>query len=478
MIGLPANIFFGTGIPTIILVLKQKRQNTDVLMVDASKHFIKVGKNNKLRASDIKRLTDTVINREAAPKYAKVVSRDDIRNNEYNLNIPRYVDSSANAESWDIYASMFGGIPKKEVQELDHYWQVFAGLHDDLFTETSSDYVALNAGDVKKAISNHADVKAFISTFTAAFGDFGAFLKQELLTDMDKVKLSRQEAVLSKELFSRLEPIHLIDKYEAYQLLSDSWADIEIDLEVLQTEGFAVSKQVDPYMVTKKVKGKEQEVQEGWVGHIISFELVQKYHLREAFQALRQKENRLVEIGSEYESMLESLGEEEKEAETVKESGDGFVNAAVVKEAKLLRAEVKQSGAFAEESYEAKILAVDKLITEEKALKKAVKDEAEKLHLLTKTTIEGLSDEQVLELLELSWIKPLLTAINKLPETVINELTSQVQALADKYAVTYADVSREIGQTEKALSSLIDELTGNEFDMAGLGEFQSFLKDV
>lgn len=122
IIGLPANIFFGTGIPTIIMVLKQKRANTDVLIVDASKGFIKVGKNNKLRASDIKRITDTVIARQTIDKYAKVVSRDQIRENDYNLNIPRYVDSSEPAETWDIYATMFGGIPEREIHALAEFW--------------------------------------------------------------------------------------------------------------------------------------------------------------------------------------------------------------------------------------------------------------------------------------------------------------------------------------------------------------------
>lgn len=118
IIGLPANIFFGTGIPTIIMVLKQKRENTDTLIIDASKGFIKEGKNNKLRASDIKRIADTVIKRESIDKFSKVVTREEIRNNDYNLNIPRYVDSSESAESWDIYASMFGGIPVAEIEEL------------------------------------------------------------------------------------------------------------------------------------------------------------------------------------------------------------------------------------------------------------------------------------------------------------------------------------------------------------------------
>lgn len=114
IIGLPANIFFGTGIPTIIMVLKQKRENTDVLIIDASKGFIKEGKNNKLRASDIKRISDAVAARADYPKFSRVVTQDEIRKNDYNLNIPRYVDSSESAESWDIYASMFGGIPKSK----------------------------------------------------------------------------------------------------------------------------------------------------------------------------------------------------------------------------------------------------------------------------------------------------------------------------------------------------------------------------
>ena len=102
IIGLPSNIFFGTGIPTIIMVLKQKRNNTDTLIIDASKGFVKEGKNNKLRACDIRKITDAIKNRKDIDKYCKVVSRDEIRANDYNLNIPRYVDSSEKTESYDI----------------------------------------------------------------------------------------------------------------------------------------------------------------------------------------------------------------------------------------------------------------------------------------------------------------------------------------------------------------------------------------
>ena len=468
VIGLPANIFFGTGIPTIVLVLKQNRPNTDILIVDASKKFIKIGKSNKLRASDIKRITDTVINRETTPKYSKVISREEIRENEYNLNIPRYVDSSENAESWDIYASMFGGIPEKELNELAPYWQAFPALRDALFLKTASQQVVLNSDNVKNTITKHQDVKNFTHAYLEFFNDFDCFLKNELLEKMATLKLSKQEAILSKELFGRLKNINLIDKYEAYQLLDNRWLDIAIDLEIIQTEGFEACKQVDPIIVIKKKK----EVQEGWTGHIFPFELVQKTILKEELENLQQNETRLVEISSEYEEILESFSEEEKEAETVKESNDAFINAMVIKEAKQL----KKQGDFAEDCYEAKILKVDQLIAEEKKQRKEGKAAADKLHLLTKETIEGLSDQQVLELLELKWISPLVDALNKLPETIINELTAKVEKIVEKYVSTYADVEEEIRDTEQVLVGLIEELEGNEFDMLGLGEFKMFLK--
>ena len=477
IIGLPANIFFGTGIPTTIMVLKQKRTNTDILIVDASKGFIKVGKNNKLRASDIKRTADAVIQRQTNPKFSKVVSRDIIRANDYNLNIPRYVDSSENAESWDIYASMFGGIPEKEIDELTPYWQAFPKLRADLFSEPSSAaYAELKVEEVKSAITQHPNVKEFATNFSVAFDDFHHFLKTELLTNMESVPVSREETILSEDIFGRLKKLPLLDKYAAYQLLDDDWTKIEIDLEIIQTEGFVATKIVDPNLVLKKKNGKEQEVQEGWIGRVMPFELVQETYLKVQLQQLKQKESRLVEITAQYDEILDSLSEDEKESETVNDAKDGFVNAAVAKQARQLQAERKKTGKFPEDSYEAKIIQVDKLITEEKELKAQVKSEMARLHLLTKETIEKLTDGQVVELLELKWMNPLVTSLNKLPEVLINELTAKVQALAEKYATTYSHLTEEIHETETVLCSLIDELVGNEFDRKGLSEFTLLLK--
>ncbi len=477
IIGLPANIFFGTSIPTCILVLKQKRENTDVLFVDASKNFIKVGKNNKLRASDIKRITDTVIGRENNAKFSKVVSREELRTNDYNLNIPRYVDSSAATESYDIFASMFGGIPESELNELSDYWAAFPNLKKALFTEKTEDaYATLKVDDVKATITEHSDIKDFTQGFNSAFSDFDSFLKTELLSNMETVNISKEESVLSDDIFNRLSTISLIDKYHAYQLLDDEWVDIAVDLEIIQTEGKKATTVVEPNLIHKKIKGKEQEVQEGWKGRIMPFELVQKTYLKDELTNLQQKQNRLEAISSDYEEILELFSEEEKEEETVNEAKDGFVNAQVTKESKKYRAEAKKNGVFANDTYESKILKVDKLITEEKALKKQIKTDSEALHLQTKETIEKLSDDQVLELLELKWIKPLITSLQNIPTSLVQELTTKVQVLATKYADTYTKVRDDIKQTENGLSILISELTGNEFDIKGLEEFKNYLK--
>lgn len=210
IIGLPANIFYGTGIPTIIMVLKQKRINNDILIIDASKGFMKEGKNNKLRASDIKRIVDVVTARESVCKFSRVVSRGEIRKNDYNLNIPRYVDSSEEAESWDIYASMFGGLPISEIDKLDKYWKAFPLLREELFENNSKGYCQLARNDIKKSIKEHSDVKNFEKKFQKAFQSFDKYLYDKLIVNINDSSILKSEEMLSEEMFKRLEDIPLL----------------------------------------------------------------------------------------------------------------------------------------------------------------------------------------------------------------------------------------------------------------------------
>ena len=473
IIGLPANIFFGTGIPTIIMVLKQHRENTDVLIIDASKGFVKEGKNNKLRASDIKRISDTVIRRKSVEKYAKVVDREEIRANEYNLNIPRYVDSSESAESWDVYASMFGGIPASEIETLQEYWDAFPDLKHELFQNSESPYLELKTDDIKEAIKNQHDVAAFNNKFTDAFSSFNDYLKHELIDNMGTLAVTKEENIISEDIFRRLEDIPLIDKYEAYQLLDNEWGKISIDLEIIQTEGFEAIRKVDPNLVIKKKDGKDQEIQEGWVGHVIPFALVQDTILQDENRELKMKESRLAEIPSEYESIIEEMTEEEKETDVLNDSNDAFVFKEVMKKLKSLKKEEKTSEMVA---FMEKLQRADNAQSEEKRLKKEIKKETALIHEKTKETIEQLSDEQIYSLLEIKWIKSLMDNLCGLPDSIIDNLINKIQSLSRKYETTYNELETQINETESQLCSMIDDLEGDEFDMKGLSALKALLQ--
>lgn len=467
IIGLPANIFYGTGIPTIIMVLKQKRINNDILIIDASKGFMKEGKNNKLRASDIKRIVDVVTARESVCKFSRVVSRDEIRKNDYNLNIPRYVDSSEEAESWDIYASMFGGLPISEIDKLDKYWKAFPLLREVLFENNSKGYCQLARNDIKKSIKEHPDVKNFEKKFQKVFQSFDKYLYDKLIVNINDSSILKSEEMLSEEMFKRLEDIPLIDKYEAYQLLDDDWTEIAVDLEIIQTEGTEAIKKVDPLMVTKKKGGKEQEVQDGWKGHIIPFELVQNTILLEEKERIKDKENRLSEIASEYEEIFDSLTEEEKGFDFVSE--DGWVISEVKRALK--------SDSIELETKE-KLETIAKINDEEKSLKAEIKTKSASLETKTKDIIENLSDGQASELLKAKWIIPFIQNIMQLPDRIIKELVANIELLEKKYETTFEEIENEITETEKVISRMIDELEGSESDMLGLKELKKLLGGI
>lgn len=532
IIGLPANIFYGTGIPTIIMVLKKNKIDTDVLIVDASKGFIKEGKNNKLRASDIKKIVDVVSNRESIDKFSRLISRDEIRANDYNLNIPRYVDSSEEAELWDIYASMVGDIPNKELNLFNKYWEAFPELRNDLFENTSSEYCKFSTSDIKKTIKEHFNIKDYECKFQNAFNNFDKYLYDELIANMEAINIAKEKEVLSENIFQRLANIPLVDKYEAYQILDDEWGKISGDLEIIQTEGFNVTKTVEPNLVIKTKKGKEIELQDGWKGRIIPFDIVQKTLLTADLDEINAEENRIAEMNAKYDELMESLSEDEKE-NLLNEDNSSFVEKEVTNAYKTVLkdisspaiktlqeyltlskvkeklsfienhneinwknmslskngtfsksevnkyiANIKEQATFEEGSYEFIVALANKLISEEKEVNKSLKEKKSELHLKTKETIESLTDEQVFDLLKEKWICPLVEALVQLPDNILTELISKLESLAKKYEITLKKVEKEISETEKSLLEMIDDLEGNEFDMLGLAELKKLFGGI
>lgn len=473
IIGLPAGIFFGTGIPTIVMVLKQKRDNSDILIIDASKGFVKDGKNNKLRASDIKKIVDVVIARENVPKFSRVVSRDEIRDNGYNLNIPRYVDSSDAAESWDIYASMFGGVPNSEIDALEDYWKAFPSLKAALFKQDKTPFSTLAVDDIRAAVDGNADVQKFAKSYNKALKDYPGYLKAELVDKMMKVDVAKAETATSDTLFADLEKLPLVDKYQAYQILNTRWQQIATDLEILQTEGFEAATQVDPNMVIKKKDGKEEEVQDGWVGHIIPFDLVQRTLLKKDADVLASKQTELDSIDGELTELVETFNEDEDGSGYLNDDNTDFNNKEITAKAKAI---VKSKAKYDAESIEAKVMLANGLMERAKVLKKAIKAASSELQVKTKETIEGLDKAQVLELIEQKWIVPVNEALLDLPMAIIDDFVSKVKALAEKYATTFQDVNVGIRDAQKELGKLLGDLTGETYDMKGIDELKSMMK--
>ena len=534
IIGLPANIFFGTSIPTIIMVLKRTRTDADVLIIDASKKYEKVGKNNKLRARDIREIVDTLKARKDVEKFSRLVSKDEIRENEYNLNIPRYVDSSEEEEPWDIHSIMFGGIPKSEVRSLQAYWEAFPGLYEKLFSEISKDYVGVESVDIQGVVDGFESVEEYIKKYNDSFDGFEEMLKDYLIEDILDVNAQSIKETVCTEIFDRTADIKLIDRYKAFQILSENWDTIVADLEMIQGEGFDAIFQVEPNMVIKKKKEDEDEVtevQEGWKVHILPFDLVQEEFHHDLLSEIRQNEFRLAEIDNLYTEILESLEEEELELSITNEDKNAFVAKEVkayviealadvenpeinaLKEYLELSAKkdkvafIEDNGVvnwsimsankdgtfgkpavnarilqlqmgyeFPEESLETKMKQVMLLMDEESELKKTVKNQKAELEKVTIETIETLEEKDALHLLELKWITPIQSGLKTLPGEVISSMVSEIQDLEHKYATTYADIETEKRNASKSLIAMIDKLTGNGNDLNGLAEFKKYME--
>lgn len=461
IIGLPANIFFGTGIPTLIMVLKQHRDNDDVLIIDAGKGFVKDGKQNRLRACDIKKIADTVRDRKDIAGFSKKVSREEIRANGYNLNIPRYVDSSEAPVKYDIYATMFGGIPNTEIDAMQKYWNAFPSLRNDLFTpHLDKPYVDLKVEDVKTAIEQNTDVKWFIMQFAETFNGFDDMLHHVLIDNVKHVHELQAQDEIATDIFRRLATIPLVDKYAAYQALADQWQAIISDIETIQDEGMEAVRMVETaYKIVKK-DDEEVEVPDGMKGRIIPFNLVQTEKFQAELDAMTKLQSRVEAIGGELEEVRDSFNEDELETYCDSEKDNS-------PDKKKITADAKPK-ADVELDTKKKLKQMVALWDEQTKLGKQIK--ADKLALEEKTiqAIKQLTDEEIADFLHLKWIVPVCEGINGALTAVLSALESSALALSQKYAVSYQQINDEIIKVNDELSQLVSQLTGDEFTIKGL----------
>ena len=529
IIGLPDNIFYGTSIQTIIMILKRTRANTDVLYVDASNGFEKSGKKNVLRASDIKRIADVVKARAEVPGFSVLVKKEQIVANNYNLNIPRYLDTFKPAEPWDIHSIMFGGIPNIELDSLNEYWDAMPGMREDIFRNISPEYVGLCDADVERLIKEHPATQKYKLTYAEAFADFRSMLSERLFKNYEYINSQDEEEQISNDIFRRMKSIKVIDPYAAYQILDNVWRIIQVDLEILQTEGESALSVVDPHMITKKKDDEEIEVQDGWEGHLLPFELVQKMFLQDELTTLEEKEAVLSDLSSVYEEVIDSLAEDEQEGEYLKDGN--FISKEVkVKVEELLADietdeilalqkylslskkkekmefvaahnevdwasmpcgnngtytktviigrinELKKDYHFDEDSFEYKMVTVLDTMEKESALKKEVRNLSAALHAKTKEMIEHISREDAFAVLSEKWLTPIVDGIADLPDGIIDNFIARLMEINNKYVKTFSEVGEGIESSEKRLIGYISDLRGDDYMMRGFQELMRMLK--
>lgn len=463
IIGLPANIFFGTGIPTLVMVLKQHRANDDVLIIDASKGFVKDGKQNKLRACDIKKIADTVRYRKEIQGFSKKVSREEIRQNGYNLNIPRYVDSSEAAEQYDIYATMFGGIPNAEIDALQKYWEALPSLRSDLFLpHKDKPYSALKVEDVKAAIEHNTDVKSLNTQFAEAFNGFADMLHQKLIDNVMTVHELQAQDEIASDIFHRLNHIPLVDRYAVYQALADNWQAIISDIETIQEEGFDAVRVVETAYKLVKKDNEDVEVPDGLTGHIIPFCLVQQTKFQTELQDLSALQSRVEAISGELDEVRDSFTEEELEAYCDSEKDNAF-------DKKKITADAKPK-ADVEAETKTKLKKIVALWNEQTQTNKQIKADKQALEEKTIKAIENLSDEEAATLLHHKWINPICNDIDNTLHAVLSALESETLALSEKYATSYKQINDDMAVANKQLAELVEQLTGDEFAIKGLKE--------
>ena len=538
IIGLPANIFYGTGIPTIIMVLRKPQTGNDgsILIVDASKGFEKDGKNNKLRSSDIKRVVDVVRARKDVEKFARVVPIDEVRANGYNLNIPRYVDSSEDPETWDIYATMFGGVPTAELDKLHAYWEVLPGLREHLFNE-SGKTAALAVNDVAAAITSHESVREYQRQYAKAFDGFDAYLYEELIDEPSLVHIASEEERIADEVFETLIKCTALwtNMLHTVRLTTNGRASLPIWRPSRARGSIPCDRSIKTWSPRKRRhRGRRAGQERPRKGHVLLFGLVQEQLLADELAAVNAMGDRLNQIASSCSELISELENEGLEgASFMKDGGEEFdfkaLPVTLEEELGSLDAELDalftyrkmldnkrplqeqlgfiaahsevswsamtptRDGSYTKRAVTARIKEVRAhvcvpigslaetlekalaLNAEESRLKKQEKAARMELIEHTKAAIESVTDEQALDLLHRKWVTPLVERLQQLPDEVVDGLVKRVQALCDKYATTLPDLDRQIRDTERELYDMLGDLTGSENDMAGLQELRRLL---
>lgn len=458
IIGFPAQLFFATPIPVIVMILSKNREADDILFIDASESYKKGKKQNVLQQKDVQRIFDAVIRREDIPHFAHLASLDEIRANDFNLNITRYISAKVPEAPYDLYSVMSGMVSDAEVAGMGDVWNAFPALRSRLLAPARPGYSTFADVDVKKTVYADEDVRKFLSGYGNITKDFGRHL-DEVLIDAKGDKSAYDE--LKERLFNDFSGIPLVDVYEVFQRFYDGWIPVEADLIRLSAEGWDICREVDPNIVSKKNQKtkKVEEVQKGWKGKVIPLDLVKREFFQEDFDEMEALTAKADAKAAEYNGIWEDLDSEAKADLAKGDDEESFDD-------KSLKAALKEKS-FDDETVK-RVKEMLSLIKEEGALRSEARKIEKALDEKAIEKLKGLSDDEVSHFLHEKWTVSLMNGITAVADDVLSGFVKDFKALKDKYAYPMEDLSKEIEDTTAELKEGLSELVGDEADMEAI----------
>ena len=464
VIGLPSNLFTNTDIPVVVMVLKKNRKMSEpVLVIDASKQFIKVGKQHVLREKDIEKIIDVYVNRNCVAGYSHLATRDELVANEYNLNISRYVVSDSDNVPHDVDAHLYGGIPQNNIANLtvlnalasEELQQALEVIRPGYLQITIDPNILKEQVLQTSAIDQkRMDVESAVQTFISKYWDI---LKG--VTGLSQIPVIMENML--REIKEILSQIEYIDYYQGYQIISDKWKHtLNHDLEVIVAHGFyEVARMREPNMVLQGKKGKQVQRQQGWIGSLIPIELVEKTLYGRELQVVSEQKRELLEIDAELSRFVEEAMDDTSDLSDIlnpllkrnkeNEVGDAF-------DRTLVKAAVKQSSNDSDSQQQ--LVSIQLLLDKQQKLKKKVKVAESALTEMAANRIVDLSEAEVDRLVFEKWFGNILPEMTNLTYTAILSELETLSLLHKRYGTTLSQLDQDILTVEKEVALFMNQL--------------------
>jgi type I restriction enzyme M protein len=449
IIGLPANLFYGTGIPACIVVVDKEdaQARKGIFMIDASGGFMRDKAKNRLRSMDIHKIVDVFNRRLDVPKYARMVSVEEIEKNEFNLNLPRYIDSQTPEDVQDIEGHLKGGIPTADVDALQRYWAVCPQLRPTLFKENRPGYVdlAMEKSAIKSVIYEHPEFTTFIAGMNAHFAAWRQTSAATLTSLQAGCHPKEVIAALAEGLLAHYGGKPLIDPYDVYQHLMDYWAEtMQDDSYLIAADGW---KAETTRIIEKDKKGNQRD--KGWTCDLIPKGLIVARYFGAEQAAIDQ-------LAAELEALTARLTEMEEEH--VGEDG-AFADFNKVNKANVA-ARLKEINNDPDAKDEAAVLSEWlKLSGEEADLKKRLKDAEAALDAQAHAKYPKLAASEIKTLVvEDKWLAALDAAIHGQMDRVSQQLTKRMKDLAERYETPLPQMVGRVAELEAEVNRHLEQM--------------------